>query len=520
MVLTMTAGYEDSLLLLLLPTTSPLPPLLAVFVLAAVLLWLSPGGPAWALSRCRRPPSGPPGVVTALSSPVAHRTLAALSRAVDGGAALMSFSVGLTRLVVSSQPDTAREILVSPAFGDRPVKDAARHLLFHRAMGFAPSGDAHWRGLRRLAAAHLFGPRCVAGAAHHRASIGATMVSDVAAAMARHGEVSLKRVLHAASLNHMMATVFGKHSDNLASQEGALLEEMVTEGYDLLGTFNWADHLPLLKWLDLQGVRRRCNRLVQKVEVFVGKIIQEHRARRANGGVADEFMGDFVDVLLGLEGEEKMSDSDMIAVLWEMIFRGTDTVAILMEWIMARMVLHPDIQAKAQAELDAVVGRGRGVADADVANLPYIQCIVKETLRMHPPGPLLSWARLAIHDAHVGGHLVPAGTTAMVNMWAIAHDPAIWAEPEAFRPERFQEEDVSVLGSDLRLAPFGAGRRVCPGKMLALATTHLWIAQLLHQFEWAPAAAGGGVDLSERLNMSLEMATPLVCKAVPRVVQA
>ena len=173
-----------------------------------------------------------------------------------------------------------------------------------------------------------------------------------------------------------------------------------------------------------------------------------------------------------------------------MIFRGTDTVAILMEWIMARMVLHPDIQAKAQAELDAVVGRGGGVTDADVANLPYIQCVVKETLRMHPPGPLLSWARLAIHDAHVGGHLVPAGTTAMVNMWAIAHDPAIWAEPEAFRPERFQEEDVSVLGSDLRLAPFGAGRRVCSGKVLALATTHLGIAQLLlHRFEWAPAAS-------------------------------
>ncbi|CAL5061750.1 unnamed protein product [Urochloa decumbens] len=525
MVLTMTSGHEDSLLLLLLPTTSPLPPLVAALVLASFLLWLSPGGPAWALSRCRRPPPGPPGVVTALSSPVAHRTLAALSRtAGDSGAALMSFSVGLTRLVVSSQPGTAREILASPAFGDRPIKDAARHLLFHRAMGFAPSGDAHWRGLRRLAAQHLFGPRRVAGGApaRHRESIGEAMLSDVATAMARHGEVPLKRVLHAASLRHIMATVFGKRYDDdlTASQEGALLEEMVTEGYDLLGTFNWADHLPLLKWLDLQGVRRRCHRLVQKVEVFVGKIIQEHREKRANGVAADEFTGDFVDVLLGLEGEDKMSDSDMIAVLWEMIFRGTDTVAILMEWVMARMVLHPDIQAKAQAELDAVVGHSRVVADADVARLPYIQCIVKETLRMHPPGPLLSWARLAIHDAHVGGHLVPAGTTAMVNMWAIAHDPAIWAQPEAFRPERFQEEDVSVLGSDLRLAPFGAGRRVCPGKMLALATTHLWIAQLLHRFEWAPADAAGGVDLSERLNMSLEMATPLVCRAVPRVVQA
>jgi cytochrome P450 family 78 subfamily A len=196
-----------------------------------------------------------------------------------------------------------------------------------------------------------------------------------------------------------------------------------------------------------------------------------------------------------------------------MIFRGADTVAILMEWVMARMALHPDIQAKVQAELDAVVG-DRAVEDADVANLPYIQSIVKETLRMHPTGPLLSWARLAVHDAHVGEHVIPAGTTAMVNMWSIAHDPAIWLEPEKYRPERFQEEDVSVLGSDLRLAPFGAGRRACPGKMLALATTHLWVAQLLQKFEWAPTACG--VDLSEHLGMSLEVDKPLVCKVATR----
>lgn len=340
------------------------------------------------------------------------------------------------------------------------------------------------------------------------------MLGDVASIMARHGEVAPRRFLHAASLNHVMAVVFGKRYDDFTSQEGVVVEEMVNEGYDLLGTFNWADHLPFLKCLDLQGVRRRCNRLVRQVEAYVGNIIQEHKARRDSAsGIADELSGDFVDVLLGLDGEDKMSESDMIAVLWEMIFRGTDTVAILMEWIMARMVLHPEIQSKARAELDAVVGRGRAVTDEDVSRLPYIQCIVKETLRMHPPGPLLSWARLAVHDAHVGGHLVPAGTTAMVNMWAIAHDAAVWPEPELFRPERFMEEDVSVLGSDLRLAPFGAGRRVCPGKMLALATVHLWLAQLLHRFEWAPS---GSVDLSERLKMSLEMATPLVCKAVAR----
>uniref|UniRef100_A0A0E0KF29 Uncharacterized protein n=1 Tax=Oryza punctata TaxID=4537 RepID=A0A0E0KF29_ORYPU len=456
-----THGY----LLLLLPASSTtfFSPLLASLLVVASLIWLFPGGPA--------------------------------------------------------RPDTARELLSSAAFADRPVKDAARGLLFHRAMGFAPSGD-YWRALRRVSANHLFTPRRVAASAPRRLAIGERMLERLSALAADDGgEIGMRRVLHAASLDHVMDTVFGTLYDG-DSQEGAELEAMVKEGYDLLGMFNWGDHLPLLKWLDLQGVRRRCRTLVQRVDVFVRSIIDEHRQRKrrtgGNGG-GKELPGDFVDVLLGLEGEEKMTESDMVAVLWEMIFRGTDTVAILLEWIMARMVLHPDIQAKAQEELDAVVGRGRAVSDADVAGLRYLQCVVKETLRVHPPGPLLSWARLAVHDAHVGGHMIPAGTTAMVNMWAIAHDPELWPEPDAFRPERFAEEDVSVLGGDLRLAPFGAGRRVCPGKTLALATVHLWLAQLLHRFEWAPVSGGGGgVDLSESLNMSLEMEKPLECKAKPR----
>ncbi|KAJ1296695.1 hypothetical protein BS78_01G321800 [Paspalum vaginatum] len=507
---------QDYLLFLFPAATTLLSPLLAVLVLAVSLVCLAPGGPAWALVSRRRataPPPGAPGVVTALGGPAAHRALAALSRSLPGGAALSAFSVGLTRLVVASRPDTARELLASAAFADRPVKDAARELLFHRAMGFAPSGD-YWRALRRISSAYLFSPRSVAASAPRRVAIGERMLQELSSALGGGSEVAMRRVLHVASLDHVMATVFGSRYD-AASPEGVELEAMVKEGYDLLGMFNWADHLPLLRWLDLQGVRRRCRSLVARVNVFVARIIEEHRQKRSAAADGEPPAGDFVDVLLGLEGEEKLSDTDMIAVLWEMIFRGTDTVAILLEWVMARMVLHPDIQRKAQAELDAVVGRGgRAVSDADVARLPYLQCIVKETLRAHPPGPLLSWARLAVHDAVVGGHLVPAGTTAMVNMWAIAHDPAVWPEPSAFRPERFQEEDVSVLGGDLRLAPFGAGRRVCPGKTMALATVHLWLAQLLHRFQWAPA--DGGVDLAERLSMSLEMEKPLVCRATPR----
>jgi cytochrome P450 family 78 subfamily A len=198
-----------------------------------------------------------------------------------------------------------------------------------------------------------------------------------------------------------------------------------------------------------------------------------------------------------------------------MIFRGTDTVAILLEWILARMVLHQDVQSRAQSEIDmCTCGGSRVVSESDISNLSYLRAIVKETLRMHPPGPLLSWARLAVHDVNVGDQLVPAGTTAMVNMWSITHDELVWSDPNEFNPERFMDEDVSVMGSDLRLAPFGSGRRVCPGKALGLATVHLWLAQLLQSFRWVPS--DNGVDLSECLKMSLEMNNPLVCLAIPR----
>lgn len=200
----------------------------------------------------------------------------------------------------------------------------------------------------------------------------------------------------------------------------------------------------------------------------------------------------------------------------EMIFRGTDTTALLTEWVMAELVLHQEVQAKLQEELDNV-SRNTRMTDADFAKLPYLQSVVKETLRVHPPGPLLSWARLSTSNVQLSnGMVVPANTTAMVNMWAITHDSNIWADPLEFKPERLAgADDVDVRGSDLRLAPFGAGRRVCPGKNLGLATVTLWVAKLVYHFKWVQHRANP-VDLSEVLKLSCEMKHPLSAMAVPR----
>ncbi|KAG2580495.1 hypothetical protein PVAP13_6NG215900 [Panicum virgatum] len=520
----------------------------AAFVVTALLHWASPGGPAWGWYWWTRraglgivgaaipgprglPVLGSMGLMTGL----AHRKLAAAGKA---RRRLMAFSLGETRVVVTADPDVARELLASAAFADRPVKESAYGLLFHRAIGFAPHG-AYWRALRRVASAHLFSPRQIAGSAAQRAVIARQMVDAMTKQQGGAGAVRARRFLKRASLHNVMWSVFGRRYELLQAADGeeaAELKSLVDQGYDLLGQLNWSDHLPWLARFDLQRTRARCAALVPRVNRFVGRIIDEHRAARLRHGGAAAVM-DFTDVLLSLQGSDRLSDADMIAVLWvrtyvapspygEMIFRGTDTVAVLIEWVLARLVLHQDVQRRVHEELDRVVGPGRAVTESDTASLVYLQAVVKEVLRLHPPGPLLSWARLATSDVHVGGHLVPAGTTAMVNMWAITHDPAVWPDPAEFKPERFvgspdhaADESFPVMGSDLRLAPFGSGRRVCPGKSLAMATVGFWVATLLHEFEWLPPASGDpprGVDLSEVLRLSCEMAIPLEARLVPR----
>lgn len=175
------------------------------------------------------------------------------------------------------------------------------------------------------------------------------------------------------------------------------------------------------------------------------------------------------------------------------------------------LILHPNIQSRAQQEISATVCN-RSITDSDIPKLHYLQAIVKEVLRMHPPGPL-SWARLATQDVHVGKFIVPAGTTAMVNMWAITHNGSIWSDPWDFRPERFIEKDVSVMGSDLRFAPFGSGHRICPGRVLALATVHLWVARFLQEYDWVSSQH---INLMECLRLSMEMKEQLVCKLYKR----
>lgn len=201
-----------------------------------------------------------------------------------------------------------------------------------------------------------------------------------------------------------------------------------------------------------------------------------------------------------------------------MITAGMDTTAISVEWGMAELIRNPRVQQKAQEELDRVIGLERVLSETDFSNLPYLQCVAKEALRLHPPTPLMLPHR-ATANVKIGGYDIPKGSIVHVNVWAVARDPAVWKDPNEFRPERFLEEDVDMKGHDYRLLPFGAGRRVCPGAQLGINLVTSMLGHLLHHFRWSPPEGmkPEDTDLAESPGMVTYMRTPLQAIATPRL---
>jgi len=160
--------------------------------------------------------------------------------------------------------------------------------------------------------------------------------------------------------------------------------------------------------------------------------------------------------------------------------------------------------AKATGELDRVVGGGRLVTEADVPRLPYLEAVVKETLRVHPVAPLLA-PRLSREDTSVGGYDIPAATRVFVGS----------ASSEEFRPERFVGSGVDVKGRDLEFLPFGSGRLMCPGLGLGMKMVQLMLANLLQAFAWRLPDGVGVDDLSMEEKFGLSMPRMVPLEAVP-----
>ncbi|TYI96781.1 hypothetical protein E1A91_D01G097500v1 [Gossypium mustelinum] len=369
---------------------------------------------------------------------------------------LMHLQLGELSHIVVSSPEAAKEVMKTHDinFATRPYLLVAEIIGYNFSdIGFAPYGDT-WRQLRKVCTLELL-----------------------------RLEINLGEMLCNSSYNITLRTAFAarcKQHDAFISIARNLVEAA--------GGFSITDLFPSIKLLPMiSGMRAKLERWHQDLDAMLESIIEEHRARNANTKDSDDVTDDLVDVLLNLQDdgglEFPLRTENIKAVILDMLIAGTETSSTAVEWAMSEMIKNPRILEKAQAEVRQVYDRTGDVNEADLHELKYLKLVMKETLRLHPPVPLLL-PRESSERCEINGYAIPAKTKVIVNAWAIGRDSNYWNEAERFYPERFIDSSVDYKGTNFEFIPFGAGRRICPGMSYGMAVVELSLAQLLYHFDW------------------------------------
>ncbi|KAF8722839.1 hypothetical protein HU200_021968 [Digitaria exilis] len=506
-----------------------------VFSLAFILLLQ-----LWGQSKSAPLPPGPKPLLIIgnmlMMHHLTHRGLVALA---DNHGGLVHLRLGHVHAFAVSTPEHAREVLQAQdlAFANLPATAAVAYLTYGRAdMAFAHYG-AFWRKARRLSSTKLFSRRRAETWLAMRDEC-AALVRAVATRSSAGEVVNVGELIFDLTKNAIYRAAFGTRDGERQAEFIAILQEFS----QLLGAFNVGDFIPWLSWIDPRGINRRLRVARAALDRFIDKIIDEHIKR---GKSPNDAGSDMVDEMLAYLAADELNTTDCSSkasagggddqenilrltrnnikgIIMDMMFGGTETVASGIEWAMVEMVRSPDELRRLQQKLADVVGLDRNVDESDLGNLPFLKCVVKETLRLHPPIPLLLHETAT--DCVLGGYSVPKGSRVMVNVWALGRDRATWKDPGAFRPSRFAPGgeaagfDVKGGGS-FEYIPYGSGRRACPGMALGQYALELAVAQLAHGFEWALPE---GVEASE-LDMAdvFGLAAPRVSRfhavATPRL---
>ena len=236
----------------------------------------------------------------------------------------------------------------------------------------------------------------------------------------------------------------------------------------------------------------------------------------------------YVDTLLDLqlpeENNRKLEESEMVALCSEFLDGGTDTTSTALQWIMANLVKYPQVQEKLFMEMIRVLGDGEEeVREEYLQKVPYVKAVVLEGLRRHPPGHFVL-PHAVTQDTMLNGFVVPKEAVVNFMVAGMGLDSKVWKDPMAFKPERFLESDhnqrdavFDITGSrEIKMMPFGAGRRICPGYSLAMLHLEYFVANLVWKFQWK-SVEGDDVDLAEKQEFTTVMKYPLQVHLSPRV---
>ncbi|KAK1323410.1 Cytochrome P450 77A3 [Acorus calamus] len=437
---------------------------------------------------------------------------------------IFTLRMGVRTLIIMSSADLAHEALVerSQAFVNRPRENPTRTIFScdKFTVNSALYGP-EWRSLRRnmvsgmLSSARLREFRCVRGSAMDR------FVDRMRAeAEAEGGAVWVLKNARFAVFCILLAMCFGVELD----EETVDRIDQVLKTVLLTLNPRIDDYFPILSPFFAKQRKRALE--VRALQIATLKpLIDARRAMLEAGGEGkNSITYSYLDSLFDLKVEGRKSpptEEEIVTLCSEFINGGTDTTATAIEWAVARLIEKPSMQVRLFEEIHAVVGKGgRKVNEGDIDRMEYLQAFVKELLRKHPP-TYFSLTHAAVEPGTtLAGYDIPMDANLEIYLPPISEDPKLWKNPEEFEPERFlgggEEADITGV-KGVKMIPFGAGRRICPG--LSMGTTHvtLMIARMVQEFEWFAHPPQKVIDLGDKQEFTVVMNTPLRAGVRPRV---
>ncbi|MEV7591072.1 cytochrome P450 [Streptomyces sp. NPDC089922] len=394
----------------------------------------------------------------------------------DGYGDWVSWSLGPTRNVLVSLPEHAGELLGAVESTFRPTELGwAVHQLLGEGVVVATGDD--WRRKRALVQPAVR-PRQVRGYA-------ATMAgcADALAGTWREGErIDVHREMAGLTQRIAVHTLFGS---NAAGREGPIAAAMAAAQRELGAEFRGVTMF-LPPWVRTPG-RRRMRAAVAVLDREMAHVIAEHEAASAGGAERD----DLLSRLLAARDEQglPLSRKELRDESITLYVGGHETTSTTLTWAWQLLSGAPAARARLTAELDTVLG-GRLPAYDDYARLPWTRQVVKEALRLYPPIWLIT--AVAGTDASLGGRPVAPDTRVWTSPWSMHRDPRWFPDPEAFRPERW-DEDAPHPVPEHAWFPFGGGPRACLGARFALVEAVLVLAVLGQRFHLDSGAGRAGV---------------------------
>lgn len=429
-----------------------------------------------------------------------HRTLTDM-RQKYGGVIWLRLGAMNTMVILSAKAATEFFKNHDLSFADRTITETMRaHGYDQGSLALAPYGS-YWRVLRRLVTVDMIVTKRINETASIRRKCVDDMLQWIEEESCKVGKASgirVARFVFLMTFNMLGNLMLSRDLLDPESKVGSEFFDAMTGLMEWAGHANLADFFPWLRRLDLQGLRKNMERDLGKAMEIASKFVKE---RVEDKKVTSDSRKDFLDVLLEFRGSgkdepDKLSERDLNIFILEIFMAGSETTSSTVEWALTELLCNPESMIKVKAELARVVRASKKVEESDMENLPFLQAVVKETLRLHPPIPFLV-PRRATQDTNFMGYDIPKNTQVLVNAWAIGRDPDAWDDPSSFMPERFIGTRVDYRGQDLEFIPFGAGRRICAGVPLAHRALHLILGSLLHHFDWEFEANVNPVSIME-----------------------